>query len=352
MSNESVIQTAIQDATAPKLVEVTEGDYQALKQAAQAFLDRINEISELGFSISRYNTLADQISNFYTFMRQSTAFTREALNLQHIFELQLNQFLGRTIYLTYVNRDGSLYFYDDAHTGELYAKATRNKGRGNIGKSKMFDSQDLEKELQARMNQSAAQRQAVYGEAIKRWEKNKNEDIMHYDPSYHTFYWRLKGTHYIQGWTDPIATRGVIAEGYARAVINEASDVGNDNIESSLKALWFKYIYTNSVAGALIGDVVFSNQEMVDQYGNLQFAIKSGSFSTANFGQFLRLASNIVQVPNLTLQEFKDNFRTLINIGKATDAFIESAKINAEKRGAEQIQKQASNTKITININA
>lgn len=347
MSNESVIQQAIQDATAPQLVEVTEGDYQALKQAAQAFLNRVNEISDLGFSISRYNSLADQISNFYTFMRQSTAFTREALTLQHTFETQLNQFLGRTIYLTYVNRDGSLYFYDEAHTGELYSKATRNRGRGNIGKTKMFDSQDLEKELQARMNQSAAQRQAVYGEAIHRWEKNKNEDVMHYDPSYHTFYWRLKNTHYIQGWTDPIATRGVIAEGYARAVINEAPDVSNIEIESSLQALWHKYIYADSVAGALIGDVIFSSQDMIDQYGNLQFAIKSGSFSTANFGQFLRLASNIIQVPNLTLQEFKDNFKTLINIGAATDAFINSARQTAENKTTKQTSK---NIKINLNI--
>ena len=351
MNNEQVVKQAIIDETSPELVKVTEGDFQALKQAAQIFIDRVNEISELGISISRIVPLKDQLQAFYDMMRNSTVFTREALALQHIFESQLNGFLGRTIYLTYVNRDGNLYYYDMAHIKELYSKATRNRGRGNITKGKMFESYDLEKSLQNKMRLSAAQRAGVYSEAIKRWEHNKTDDVMNYDPSYHTFYWRLRNNHYIQGWTDPIATRGIIAEGYARAVINEASDVSNNEVESSLEALWSNYIYANSVAGALIGDVTFEAQNMVDQYGNIQFAVKSGSFSTANFGQYLRLAYNVIQIKDITLQDFKENFGILINVNDATTAFIEAANKVAEEKGQEELQNFANKNKIIIKGN-
>lgn len=342
MSNESVVKETITQATSLELVNVTKGDFQSLKLAARLFIDRINEISELGISISRITPLKEQLLAFYDMMRYSTQFTREALELQHAFETKLNDFLGRTITLTYVTKEGDLYFYNDAHIGELYAKATRNRGRGNIGRTKMFESYDIEEQLRVKMLQSAAQRKGVYIEALQRWEHNKNEDTMNYDPSYHTFYWHLRSSRYISGWTDPIATRGIIAEGYADAVINEAEDVKTDSLEPSLEALWLNHIVPNSVAAAITGDVALQGD------GNILFAVKSGSFSTAQFGQYVRLAYNILQINEMNVEDFKEALPQLIKVNDLTNQIITAANEKSKRDLANEVQ---SEVQLTININ-
>ena len=332
MAANSQIRKNIEKITNENVYRVHQGDYNELKQASLMFLDEVGKLSKKNHNIMSKDTIRQQIDAIYKDMRQAERNTQQALKLQHIFEQQLNEFMGRTIYLTYVNSQGGMYIYDDANIGKLYSTATGNKGRGNIAASKMFDALDVQQDLKQKILKSIENRKQVYQVAIRRWERNYQQDFdptktesgKAYNPSKNTFYWRLHDYH-ITGWTDPITNRGWIAEGYAGAVINQDEFVNSKFIESSLQALW-KNMKQDSIGGAIKGDVVLKND------GSIQFAIKSGSFSTAKFGQYVRLAYNISQINLLTPTQFETVLPKLVNFGKITDKIIETANQYGKKQ--------------------
>ena len=337
MSNESVVEKALIEASAAEISKVEEGNFIQLRQAAQDFIDRVTDIATVTTNVLSASKITTMLTAIYRDMRHVEGYAAQALVLQHAFEERLNSFMGRTIYLTYVNPDGTIYFYDDANIGLLYSQATTNKGRGNISAGKMFEANDLEDELQARMRASMNQRKEVYVEALRRWSSNDAEATKEYDPSAKTFYWRLYDSRHITGWTHPISNKGPIAEGYAGAVINEDGSVTNANLEWSLKALYENHIQKDSLGGAVRGDVVW------DGNGNIQFAVKMGSFSTARFGQYLRLAYNITQFHNLTPAEFEAHLPKLVRITKATQAIIDDANNKSEEELVAEIRKMGVN---------
>lgn len=348
MANEH-IEEYVKKITANEVYKVHQGNYEQLKYAAQIFLDRVRDIADLNHQIVSQNSIKTQMSKIHEYMKKDVENTRQALQLQHIFETQLNDFMGRVIYLTYVDKEGNINFYDDANIGKLYSQATKeSKGRrGNISASKMFETIDLEQELREKMLISIAERKLVYQQAIRRWEKNKTQDYVDgiplsgkdYNPSKNTFYWRLNDYH-ITGWTDPISNRGWIAEGYAGAVINEDPQVKSKAIESSLKQLWEEHIQQDSIGGAIKGDIVLRDN------GNIQFAVKSGSFSTARFGQYVRLAYNIQQIDILTPEQFEKVLPVLVNFRKATTEIIQAAR----KKGQQEITFTVNKQQYSVNF--
>lgn len=330
-NNEQIVEQVLINNTAKEIEKIDKGDYQALRIEAQNFLDQVMLIANMANRAINQNSLKSTLSYIASSMRQVQSFTIRTLALQHSFEQRLNEFMGRTIYLTYVRNDGSFYFYDDANIGKLYQQATANKGRGNISANKIFEANDLETNLQNKIQASMQKRMGVYQEAISRWASNGDENVKNYNPSNKTFYWRLYDNHHISGWTDPISTKGVIAEGYAGAVINEDESVVSSNIEFSLKNLWENHIGKDSIGATIKGDVIWNEN------GNIQFAIKEGSFSTAMFGQYARLAYNITQIPTLTLGEFENALPKLVKFNKASQQLVESLRQSAE----EEIKKMA-----------
>ena len=349
MANE--IEKYVQEKTSQKIYEVHQGDYNDLRQAALIFLQQVKKLSQLNHNIIGQDTIRKEIDAIYKNMRQAEKNTQKALSLQHIFEKQINDFMGRTIYLTYVNKQGGLYIYDDVNIGKLYSQATVNKGRGNISAEKMFDTIDIQGDLKEKILKSIQNRKDVFQKAVSRWQKNYQQDFdpsktqtgKAYRPSKNTFYWRLHDYH-ISGWTDPITNRGWIAQGYAGAVINEENEINNAFIESSLQVLWTRYMKQDSLGGAIKGDIVLKNQT------DIQFAIKSGSsFSTAKFGQFVRLAYNIIQIKLLTPSQFEAVLPKLVNFSKVTDKIIEGANTKGEKEITFEIKKQK--TTVTLGIN-
>jgi hypothetical protein len=54
---------------------------------------------------------------------------------------------------------------------------------------------------------------------------------------------------------------------------------------------------------------------LVSDNGEIQFAVKSGSFSTASFGQYYRFAKNILELDFLTAEDLQNNevFKGLIS---------------------------------------
>lgn len=322
-SNENIITNSITQAAASDLVQVDYNDFLQLKAAANQFIikveNMINRVRHTHQLIQSKSSIKNSLTIFYQLMRDSTQFTQEALVLQHLFETQLNNFLGRQIFLGWVNDEGHILFFGDAHIGQLYANATVNRGRGNISASKvenMMDVNDLTNDLQKKIAESEKLRSHVYNVAIARWSNNDNEIIKNYDPSKKTFYWRLTDNHHISGYTKPIYTKGIIAEGYAGAVINEDPNVVSSNLEYSLKALYENHIQKDSVGAAIKGDIVYKDD------GNIQFAIKEGSFSTARFGQYLNLAYNTIQIKMITANEYEKYLPKLIRISKVTDQIL------------------------------
>lgn len=332
-SNQIIVENKLIQDTSESVFKVHQGDYNQLKQAANYFLEEVNKISQINHNIMSKSSIISQIREIYTKMRQAESNTQKALSLQHIFQTQLNDFMGRTIYLTYVDKEGNLNIYDDADIGQLYSMATINRGRGNISASKMFDAMDIQADLKEKIQKSIQNKAAVFREAISRWESNKDQLKKDYNPSKNTFYWRLYDYH-ISGWTNPISNRGWIAEGYAGAVINEDSQVTSSNMESSLKALYEKHINQDSIGGAIKGDIVLQKNEQI------QFAIKSGSFSTARFGQYVRLAYNILQIPKLTTQQFEKALPALVNFRKITTQIIQASRKKAQQELTYKIGKE------------
>lgn len=331
MGNEQIIESVIRETTAQAISDVDMESFLSLQNAAKVFLNDIEMLSKTYESLISKSSLKSKITALYKEMRASSAETQRIISAQHRFEEELNRFLNRTIYLTYVKDDGTLLFYGDANIGKLYSQATANRGRGNISASKLFDANDLQESIKDDIEESMANKVAVYRTAIKRYKSNTDEAKMNYSPSAKTFYWYAVGTKI--GWTSPIVNEGPIAEGYADAVINQDSAISNSNIESSLQLLWEKYIGKDSVGAALKGDVVYHKD------GRIQFAIKKGSFSTAMVRQYIVLAYNILQLKKLTAEQLANpnTFAALTGLSRKTDIVLERLREDSEKVLAEEL---------------
>lgn len=322
MNNEANIETAVRETTAEALAEIDQDDFQGLQNAAKLFLENVQIVSDMYRDALSKSSLKSKITDLYKNMRAETSYTQKVLKYQHMFEVALNQFLGREIYLTYVTDSGNLNFYGDANIGKLYETATANRGRGNISASSLFDANDLQEDIKKDITESMMNKTMVYQTAIKRYRNNDDEEHMNYNISKKTFYWWLQYHKKLGGWTDPIVNEGPIAEGYAGAVINQDKEINNGKIESSLAILWNRYIGKDSIGAAIKGDIVYKNN------GNIQFAVKKGSFSTAMVRQYLILAYNILQIKQLTAAELSNPtvFNSLVRMSKRTDAILEAIK--------------------------
>lgn len=323
---QKVVEEILQQETIKRLSEEEGLNFLDLKNAANNFLLSIIDIYNAQINKTHKEKISERlfqiksnIKSIYSEMRADTDFTRKILEIQHIFENQLNQYLQRTIYLTYVDEQGNLIAYDEAETGKIYTKATANFGRGNIGASILKDFiKTQEQNINLDLAKNVSKRQKVYLEAVNRWESNKNETNKEYNPSKNTFYWK-KAKDKIIGWTGPISSRGVIAEGYAGAVINEDPDISNSKLEVSLKYLWEKHIQKDSIPAAIKGDIVLNSSN-----GAIQFAIKEGSFSTAKIGQYINLAHNIQKLSNETLkQDFYLALPKLLSTGRTSQKIVD-----------------------------
>lgn len=319
---ESVVREAIVENTLEEIYNSEYEDFQKLKQAAMTYIRQVQEISNLYEQIILKSKLQNKIREIYVRMREETSFTKLMLDYQHTFETSLNDFLGRKIYLTYVNDDGTFYYYDDLNIGKLYQTATKNKGRGNISESNIFDANDLEENLQKELKKAADERKKVYTTALERYRKNKVEESMDYNPSKNTYYWWTV-YHRTLRHTDKIVNEGPIAEGYADSVVQQDPNISNNNIEMSLEHLWLNYIHKDSIGAIEKGDVVLKGT-------NLEFAIKKGSFSTAMVRQYIQLAYNISQMDMITKEELKANINQLSKLSKAAVQLVENLRQKTE----------------------
>lgn len=336
LSNDILNQLGYKDVK-----DITKVSIKELHSAAENFIKTVknNLYDNITESASSLEDDMKKLKALYETIAAKNAVT-PIFQAQISFEKELNEFLGRKMFLTYVTDTGDLNVQDEAFLYNLVTKGSYNKGRLNISPdafsaqangSNLIHAldQNLDKATRRvfkRLRRSVKLRCNVYTTAIERYEGSLDN----------RFYWITVGEGAKYGRTDPIANKGPIAEGYANAVINEEVNIQNNWINDSLEYLWENYIKgkKDSIDAVIKGDVQVNNN------GNIQFAIKEGQFSTAKLGQYLFVAENILKVfPNGNAEISPELLQIAMprltrTINTATEKILKSIE-NIEKEGME-----------------
>lgn len=309
---ESVVQKTVDDFLAD-IVVVEQGNYDQLHLAATKFIKTVQDYYELSLhyqTIVRTKTLKNGLQNFYQYMRENTNFTKNIVQIQNVFQTQFNQFLGRKVDLAWVSSDGKIIFRDEANLGNIYKSAFGQYGRGGISASTIAGySSDIEEELRKRFEESQRERVDVYLEIVSRWKDSEKEKKIYYHKE------NLQRKYFEQRYQN----RGPIAEGYVDAVINEVENirwtgiVGQHGVydeqkQTSIFNLVDKHININSTAALIKGDVVLDTDQ---ETGKIHFAVKTNQFSSASFGQYYALATNIKKHPE-GIKDLEGNIKQYI----------------------------------------
>ena len=290
---ESVVQKTVDDFL-NDIIIVEQGNYDQLHSAAIKFITTVQEYYELSLryqTIIRTKTLKNGLQNFYQYMRENTNFTKNIVQMQNIFQTQFNQFLGRKVDLAWVSSDGKIIFRDEAKLGNIYKSAFGQYGRGGISASTIAGySSDIEEELRKRFEESQRERVDVYLEIVSRWKDSENEKKIYYHKE------NLQREYFKQRYQN----RGPIAEGY-RVPYDEQK-------QSSIINLVNNHININSTAALIKGDVVLKTDQ---ETGTIHFAVKTNQFSSASFGQYYALATNIKNHPE-GIKDLEGNIKQYI----------------------------------------
>ena len=344
-SNEQTIAQILTEITTENLKEHEEPTLEEIQDVARRFLDRYNRSCNKwkiyqGEMTRRKIPLKTKIQKTYAYMKQSEGFTRQILKSVNQFERELNALFHRTVFLAYVEETGDFRFYDEVQVGQMYRKiATKAEGRGNISGSQVlkFQEAQIEDKLKDALRRSIENKREVYKEALERYEESGS---MHYKVE-RTFWWRTSKWPYIH-WTDKqIPTAGWIAEGYAEAVMNEDPLIDQSDIEFSLQRLWKDYINLNSKPAAIQQDLVF---------GRVEFAVKSGDFSTPRIAQYVKLAQGIMYLKNeiLNLDYFKAISEKLVYKRNISERTIQSAEKKVIKEFEKKLKEKQLSFQLTI----
>lgn len=310
-----IVQQVLEERTARDLHSNTNQDFLTLQQEALKFLTNIQNYSTL-FETSKKRiatqSIKQNLSTFYGLMKQDSELTQKIILEAHEFEGAVNKFLNRIMYLSYVKDDGEILFLDETHTGELYQKAIANVGRGNISKTEIMDINDLAEELNEKIQKSVARNKPVYMSALQRWSKSNFGYQKH-------FYYKIDGN-----WkaSRRVRTKGRIAEAYVQLVVD---DEKSKTIEYGLQLLDNR-IEIDNIPAVVKGDVVY------DMSGNVHFAVKEGSFSTAKIGPYYFLALNIMDIKTPpTVEQFQQALPKLVRISAIADKIIAEMNKEVEK---------------------
>ena len=326
------------DATGKTLTVKQKGNAQQLKEAAVDFLEGVNAViyanqNILNKQLSKRHSLKD----IYLLMRDSTKITQHSIGLQYLFEMNLNKFLGREIFLLYITEKGEMIYADEIAASNIYQLANKNQdekgratGRGggiNIGQRRLqylrtyppnivIRHQDMLKEREEKF-------QEIRDEVLRRWTINhsqKNGWVKRNPKILNTFYWQIgvkNNGKKKYDWSDQI-NRGHIYETYASLIWQSKEEMNlNKEEEADIGRYWdwMKAHNLNNISGIVAGDISFYKDT------NVQFAVKSGSFNTAAMGTYLDVA---FQLTNQDFEITEDNVKDLLtNLKDYQNAVLE-----------------------------
>ena len=297
--NKRIIKNIQEKTVAQVLSETESTTFKDLKRQAKKLIKIINNYFYKDF---HKQTLKEQISeiigNFHT--NEYHLLYQQIYNFEETF----NSFLGRKIFLTYVDSQGNIIVADSTSAKQMYEgvgsdlriTASKKNEQRNINKLTQIQIQEIKQSLE----EASFNKRLVFTDAIRRWEKpagqiEDNPNNMEYKikinagSGYNTFYWFPEGRKRLDILKySKIVNRGHIAQAYADAVMNRSS-ISNDTLEKSLEILNNDFLQKQSNIAIAKGDVVWN----VVSDGRIQFAVKGNSASAATFGPYLAFAEYI-----------------------------------------------------------
>ena len=335
-------------------------NFKKLQDSAHNFLQniqmKVDEIQNydrlLGYGNRRgLNTVITKIrSNM-----KKDEVARSLIKYQILFEKELNDFLGRKIYLTYVFSDGTVGFYDEIKQANLFQKnAVGSQGRGKMYHTNMQRTfNTFAKNLRQQAKTAIQNKKNVYTEALRRYHKQAGSGSgqMRYkqDVGSDNFYWWLNVYKTDLRWSNSIPDEGRIAQGYINFVFN--SD--NNNIYGAYNSQKIDLNFENGlialndsinnqrdqsgnfdwIAAIVKGDIVLKSNE------DIQFAVKTNDFNSGAIGPYIRFAYNISQVAYLSKQFIKNH---LIQLSSGISKSSKGAKVinQAKKQLIEKLTPQ------------
>lgn len=325
------------------------GDLKALKESAKNFLNIIkyqilfseemsSEIEKNGYNI---NTI-------YEAIHKETSLAQSLVAEQFIFEKAINNFLGRTIALIWIDDEsGKIYYADEAAAEKIYMTGTKKEG-GRVSISGVsqttFDKsfKDFIDKLGGfgiRIQQHQEKYAAIYEEVKTRWnnntqpnppdnkwynigekQTNKNGETKKKYFYRTTFYWQGEGGQaqkdpYL-GWSHSKKINlGNISEAYINILMNSdkaVATIPTGVSEESIKQYWFymkNHKILNNTPGIVQGDVILAGRQ------SLQFAVKeSKTFNTAAIGPYITTALSVLTIDDknkITVEEILNNLPAL-----------------------------------------
>ena len=353
MSNQQVVKNSIEKELIPDIVEVTKGNIDQIKAAANYFLYQVQKCYESTIrsqGLIQKSSFSNGRQILYEYMKENTSFTQQITQLQHYFETQLDNFLGRKIYLAWVSQStGTILYLDEKEIGQLYSKGRKfsygggsaaikgsavlstvrahHEGRLNLIEEIVSTQNSMPEELQKKLKESQNKRRYVYQNAILRYNQKGSGG---------RFWWR-PSNQYRRQYTISFNGTGRIAEGYVGAVVNEDPNVEayqqGDALETSLKFLYLNHIEIESIPGIEKGDVV------MDSNKNIQFAVKTGDFKTAKFGPAYILATEIQRGEFLSASDIQNNLSELVKTEDVALSILENIYTDLQKQLMAQAEK-------------
>ena len=325
-------------------------DFDELKKYANIFLQDVLAIYHSGDLQRIHNSGKSETMRLWTIYRDAK--TSQALALvKNTFALALDNYLQRTIVLTYVDDKGRILMYTEEGEIEILEKVGKNAGRENLPKGvllgtrkntkmpKLYEdfAEGKEGELARLIQTSAAKRQAVYKEAVDRYKENQK-------------YWNRSGNKNVPNKptrrfyyddTTPISHPpsgfeiGRMAEAYVEAVAMDRDGDMMGEINKALRDL-YGHIEKDTVGAIVKGDVT------VDAIsGNISLAVKASTASTAMIGQYIVAADKIRKMTAPPEEGWDKWLRELPKINSYAKEVEAAAREEAEKITYEQILKMS-----------
>ena len=277
--------------------KITREEWLSLKNAAQELLINLLRLNSQKQHIQMFlqsqEVLLNKIIQFKKYMQQDAESTRQILKYIREFQIALNNYLGREIYLNYVEKEtGNIFVFNEFYINQIYQLSSKgSEGRGKINSSSAI--KELFKQIENRMSQSNLP--SHYKSIVQNIKKSQKERKKIYIRAYQRFL--EKRNNYMFYWHNPLFRKrqysnryyrkwGDVAEAYAGAVINENPKFleMNEGLEE-LNRLASNH---DSIPGILKGDIIF------DKDIDIQFAVKQGNFSTEAVDQYIKTAIYIL----------------------------------------------------------
>ncbi len=340
--------------------EVTENQKKEItrfKGVCQAY---INSLDGLILKINQRLSLVSRIQLLGQIMHQDFVTLPQLLQLNNLFQDQLNNYLGRENYLTWISTAASSIgeiriadYNTEMQIFGQYSGIAKDGIRGKISGINLdtFKNVYLNEEmtaLQEEINNRTAKRGQVFGEALYRYNKtltstqenmsektkqqrarNMNFVVQNKGES-SSIYWRITTDGKKLNW-QRVSNRGFIGQAYVMLILNHPYSGGtityrhgngpnpppyNLNIHQEQIRLLASYVkYGDSIPGAIQGDIQWGEN------GKIHLAVKQGpSFHTGSMAIDVAIAYAFLQ------ENIEDRMLLSETINKSLEQMSEKCK--------------------------